>query len=72
MNLKSSEGLYLSKENSIVKLPIINTNNSNSIYDKGKTNVNVAKSSNFNEKNYKLFRSMDNERNYDKKNRIML
>jgi hypothetical protein len=72
MNLKSSEGLYLSKENSIVKLPIINTINSTNIYDKGKNNVNVAKSVNFNEKNNKLFRSMDNERNYDKKNRIML
>jgi hypothetical protein len=64
MNLKSSEGPYLRKENSNVKLPIINTNNSN--------NVNVSKSVNFNEKNNKLFRSMDNERNYDKKNRIML
>ena len=71
MNLKSTEGLYLTKENSNVKLPIINNNNSN-IYDKGVSNVNVAKSVNFNEKNNKLFRSMDSERNYDKKNRIML
>ena len=72
MNLKGNEGLYLSKENRIVKLPKINTNNSTNIYDNGKNNVNVAKSANFNEKNNKLFRSMDNERNYDKKNKIML
>lgn len=70
MNLKSSEGPYLSKENSNIKLPIINTNNSTNIYDKN--NANVSKSVNFNENNNKLFRSMDNERNYDKKNRIML